>query len=161
MAGMASAWATSSTTTPLLQTSFRGEKLGTTSFAGPSLVAETRGAGLPFKVCPQTLQVQAMKRIKGKVVCSSNDKTVSVEVVRLYVHPKYKKRIKTSKKYHAHDEENRCQVGDSVTLVKCAPISKTKKFVISDVIPKRQVQAEEYTDEELDRILPKLPFSKV
>ncbi|KAI5079620.1 hypothetical protein GOP47_0005099 [Adiantum capillus-veneris] len=109
MAAMASAWATSSTRMPVLQTSFRGEKLGASSFAGPSLLAETQGSGLPFKVSPQKLQVQAMKRIKGKVVCSSNDKTVSVEVVRLYTHPKYKKRIRASKRYHAHDEENRCQ----------------------------------------------------
>ncbi|KAH7425749.1 hypothetical protein KP509_11G069100 [Ceratopteris richardii] len=134
---------------PILRTSFRGEKLGSSSLSGSVFCNGAREAGYPFRVSPQKLQVQAMKRIKGKVVCSSNDKTVSVEVVRLYTHPKYKKRVKSSKKYHAHDEENRCQVGDFVTLVSCAPVSKTKKFMVSEVVPKREAAPEETVDLEI------------
>lgn len=118
-----------------LQTSFKGEKVGLGPFSSPSFFSEARS---PIRVSPQKLQIHAIKKIKGTVVCSSNDKTISVEVVRLYTHPKYKKRIKRSKKYHAHDEENRCKVGDIVTLVGCAPISKSKKFIVSEIIPKRE-----------------------
>lgn len=76
------------------------------------------------------LRVEAMKKIQGRVVCASNDKTIAVEVTRIAPHPKYLKRIKSAKKYHAHDPENECNVGDIVTLVKCKPISKSKTFVV-------------------------------
>ena len=63
-------------------------------------------------------------------MCASSDKTVAVEVTRIAPHPKYLKRIKSAKKYHAHDPENECNVGDIVTLGKCKPMSKTKAFIV-------------------------------
>lgn len=72
------------------------------------------------------------KRIlKGVVVNSSVDKTISVLVEREVMHPIYHKRVRRSKKYAAHDEHNKCKVGDIVEIIESAPISKTKKWVVA------------------------------
>ena len=74
------------------------------------------------------------KRIlQGLVVSDKNDKTVVVEVERRYTHPLYKKVVRRSKKYHAHDETNRCKEGDKVRIEECRPVSKSKSWrVIGD-----------------------------
>jgi small subunit ribosomal protein S17 len=66
--------------------------------------------------------------LQGTVVSNKTDKTVTVLVERRVMHPLYKKFIKNSKRYHAHDEENRCQPGETVRIVECAPVSKTKRW---------------------------------
>lgn len=68
--------------------------------------------------------------LQGVVVGAKADKTVSVEVVRTLTHPKYKKIIKRSKKYAAHDPENKYKVGDKVKIIESKPISKTKKWLV-------------------------------
>lgn len=68
--------------------------------------------------------------LSGRVVSSKADRTVSVLVERRVMHPLYRKFIKRSKKYAAHDPENRCSEGDQVRIIECAPISKTKRFVV-------------------------------
>ncbi|MEM7169585.1 MAG: 30S ribosomal protein S17 [Pseudomonadota bacterium] len=72
--------------------------------------------------------------LQGVVVSDKTDKTVTVLVERRVMHPIYKKFIKRSKKYHAHDEENRHSVGETVRIEECRPISKTKswKVVVGD-----------------------------
>ena len=71
------------------------------------------------------------KRIlQGVVVSDKMDKTVVVQVERRVMHPVYKKYIKSSKKYHAHDENNVCKVGDVVRIQECRPISKTVTWVV-------------------------------
>jgi small subunit ribosomal protein S17 len=71
------------------------------------------------------------KRImQGTVVSDANDKTVVVRVERRIMHPVYKKYITRSKRYHAHDEENRCKVGDVVRIIECRPISKLKRWAV-------------------------------
>ena len=71
------------------------------------------------------------KRIlQGVVVSDKMDKTVVVQVERRVMHPVYKKYIKSSKKYHAHDENNTCKVGDIVRIEECRPISKTVSWVV-------------------------------
>jgi len=71
--------------------------------------------------------------LQGRVVSDKTDKTITVMVERRVMHPLYKKFITRSKKYHAHDEENRCKVGDLVRIRECRPISKTKRWeVISE-----------------------------
>jgi len=70
------------------------------------------------------------KRFVGIVLSDKMDKTVVVGVTRIFQHPKYKKYIKKMKKYKAHDEENRCRVGDVVEIVETRPISKEKRFVV-------------------------------
>lgn len=74
------------------------------------------------------------KRIlQGVVVSDKTDKTVTVQVERRFKHPLYKKFIKRSKKYLAHDPENACKVGDTVQIRECRPLSKRKSWeVISE-----------------------------
>lgn len=71
------------------------------------------------------------KRIlQGVVVSDKADKTVTVRVERRFKHPIYQKTVRSSKKYTAHDEQNKCKVGDSVKIIESRPISKTKKWVV-------------------------------
>ncbi len=71
------------------------------------------------------------KRIlSGVVVSSNNNKTITVNVTRRIKHKLYKKIIRQSKKYHAHDENNKFSIGDSVSIIESKPISKLKKWVV-------------------------------
>lgn len=70
----------------------------------------------------------------GKVVSTSMDKTIVVLVETYKNHPLYKKRVKYSKKYKAHDEENKAKVGDTVKITACRPLSKTKRYVLDSII---------------------------
>ncbi len=64
--------------------------------------------------------------LQGTVVSDKMEKTVVVRVDRRVAHPIYKKTIRKSKKYSAHDEEGRFKIGDAVQIIESAPISKTK-----------------------------------
>jgi small subunit ribosomal protein S17 len=68
--------------------------------------------------------------LQGTVVSDKGDKTVVVLVERRVMHPVYKKFIRLSKKYHAHDEANRFKVGDVVSIEESRPISKLKRWRI-------------------------------
>ena len=68
--------------------------------------------------------------LQGVVVSDKNDKTVVVEVERRYTHPLFKKTVRRTKKYHAHDEKNVFKIGDRVEIVESAPISKNKRWVV-------------------------------
>jgi small subunit ribosomal protein S17 len=71
------------------------------------------------------------KRIlQGKVVSDKNEQTVTVLVERRFKHPLLHKTVRSSKKYRAHDAENQFKVGDTVRIVECAPISKTKRWTV-------------------------------
>jgi small subunit ribosomal protein S17 len=71
------------------------------------------------------------KRIlQGTVVSDKNAKTIVVEVERRYTHPLLRKTVRSSKKYHAHDENNTFKVGDRVRIEESAPISKNKRWVV-------------------------------
>ena len=71
------------------------------------------------------------KRIlQGVVVSNKGDKTVTVKVERRFMHPLYKKTIRRSKKYAAHDENNRFNVGDVVRIIESRPISKRKHWMV-------------------------------
>lgn len=71
------------------------------------------------------------KRIlQGVVVSDANDKTVTVKVERRIMHPLYKKYIKRSKKYAAHDETNQVKVGETVRIIETRPISKSKRWSV-------------------------------
>ncbi len=72
----------------------------------------------------------------GVVVSNKMDKTVVVLVERLVKEPLYKKYIKRSKKFHAHDEENQCQIGDRVKIMETRPLSKTKRWRVVEIIEK-------------------------
>ena len=68
----------------------------------------------------------------GKVVSSKSDKSIVVEVNRRVKHKLYKKIIKRSKKYHAHDEMNIFKKGDTVTIEETKPISKLKSWIVHE-----------------------------
>ena len=71
------------------------------------------------------------KRILSGTICkATNKKTVVVEVERTFKHPIYKKYIKRSKKYHAHDETDTLRVGDKVMIEESRPISKLKTWKV-------------------------------
>lgn len=71
--------------------------------------------------------------LSGVVVSDKNDKTVVVLVERRLTHPVLKKTVRRSKRYHAHDPENKGKVGQRVFIRECAPISKLKRWeVVSD-----------------------------
>ena len=71
------------------------------------------------------------KRILSGVVVSSNsNKTITVNVTRRIKHKLYKKIIRQTKKYHAHDEKNEYQIGDTVSIIESKPISKLKKWKV-------------------------------
>ena len=71
------------------------------------------------------------KRIlEGVVVSDKMDKTVVVEVERRVQHPVYKKFIRQSKRYHAHDESNAVKAGETVRIIESRPLSKTKRWVV-------------------------------
>lgn len=74
------------------------------------------------------------KAYRGRVISAKNDKTITVIVETRKTHPKYGKRVKYSKKYVAHDENNRAKEGDIVTIMETRPLSKTKRFRLLDVV---------------------------
>ena len=71
------------------------------------------------------------KRIlQGTVTSAKNDQTVSVKVERTFRHPLYKKTVRKSAKYAAHDAKGECKVGDKVRIQECRPMSKTKSWMV-------------------------------
>ncbi|MAZ76657.1 MAG: 30S ribosomal protein S17 [Micavibrio sp.] len=68
--------------------------------------------------------------LEGTVVSDKMDKTITVLVERRFMHPKYKKYLKRSTKYAAHDENNNFKEGDNVQIIECAPISKRKSWTV-------------------------------
>ena len=68
--------------------------------------------------------------LTGRVTSDKMDKTITVLVDRRVMHPLYKKFIRRSKKYAAHDEHNLCKIGDTVRIVECPPISKRKTWTL-------------------------------
>ena len=68
--------------------------------------------------------------LQGMVVSDKNDKTVVVRVERQVMHPVYKKYVRKSKKFHAHDAENRFKTGDIVRIRECKPLSKLKSWEV-------------------------------
>jgi small subunit ribosomal protein S17 len=78
-------------------------------------------------------QSQKARTTNGTVVSNKMDKTITVLVERRVQHPVYGKIIRRSSKMHAHDENNECGIGDSVTIAECRPISKSKSWVLKSI----------------------------
>jgi small subunit ribosomal protein S17 len=68
--------------------------------------------------------------LQGVVVSDRQDKTVVVQVERRFTHPLFKKTVRRTKKYHAHDEANKFKIGDKVNIEETAPVSKLKRWVV-------------------------------
>jgi small subunit ribosomal protein S17 len=72
--------------------------------------------------------------VTGKVISNKMDKTVTVLLERRVKHPVYGKYITRSSKIHAHDENNQCSIGDTVTVAETRPISRTKTWKLLEVV---------------------------
>lgn len=79
------------------------------------------------------------KSFTGTVVSDKSDKTITVVVDRYKKHRLYGKRVKVSKKYSVHDENNEAKVGDIVNFMSCRPISKTKRFRLVKIVTVAEV----------------------
>jgi small subunit ribosomal protein S17 len=78
----------------------------------------------------------ARRVLTGIVTSNKMEKTITVEVTRTVRHHKYNKFLKRRDRYHAHDEANQCQEGDTVAIVESNPTSKTKRWRLKEVIEK-------------------------
>ena len=81
-----------------------------------------------------TTERNQRKVYQGRVVSDKMDKTITVLVETRKTHPKYGKRVKYSKKYKAHDEENRAKEGDIVRIMETRPLSATKRFRVLEIV---------------------------
>ena len=79
---------------------------------------------------------QSTRTVQGRVVSNKMDKTITVAVERTVKHPIYGKFIKRTTKLHAHDETNQCNEGDVVTVRECRPLSKSKNWMLVDIVTK-------------------------
>ena len=77
---------------------------------------------------------KATRTLTGLVVSDKMTKTITVLVERRVKHPLYKKYVRRSSKFHAHDEESTCRVGDVVSIEPCRPLSKTKSWKLNKII---------------------------
>jgi len=84
-------------------------------------------------------EVKKNKKIRlGEVVSNKMDKTIVVKVERKFNHPFFKRIVKRSKKYKAHDQENQCEIGDTVRIVETRPLSKHKRWRLLEITEKVQ-----------------------
>jgi len=82
------------------------------------------------------MERNSRKIIQGTVVSNKMDKTIVVSVVSNKKHPLYKKVVKVTKKFKAHDENNECGVGDIVEIIETRPLSKDKYFRLNRIVEK-------------------------
>ena len=85
-------------------------------------------------------QRNSRRTVQGVVTSGKMAKTITVEVERRFKHPKYKKYIRRHSKVHAHDESGEAGVGDTVELMECRPLSKTKRWRLLRVVTKTKLQ---------------------
>lgn len=76
------------------------------------------------------------RTLQGVVVGNAADKTITVRVERITKHPKYKKYVRKHTKYMVHDENNTATVGDTVRMSECRPLSKVKRWRLTDIVTK-------------------------
>jgi small subunit ribosomal protein S17 len=72
--------------------------------------------------------------LTGKVTSAKMEKTIVVEVLRLVQHPKYRRVVRISKKFYAHDEQRQAKTGDTVRIVASRPMSKLKRWRLKEVL---------------------------
>ena len=82
------------------------------------------------------MERNARKEYRGTVVSDKMDKTITVMVETKKTHPLYGKRVKYSKKFKAHDENNEARIGDKVVIMETRPLSATKRFRLLEIVEK-------------------------
>lgn len=93
---------------------------------------------MPQANSDQAEQRKLRKIRQGVVVSDKMNQSIVVRVDRTLRHPLYKKVIRRSKRYMAHDQENSCQVGDVVRIMECRPISRNKRWRLMEVVAKAE-----------------------
>lgn len=89
------------------------------------------------KAAPSTAETRASRKTRIGIVSSDKmNKTITVEVERKVKHPMYGKFLKKTSKFHAHDEENKAGIGDTVRIMETRPLSKTKRWRLVEIIEK-------------------------
>ena len=83
-----------------------------------------------------TTERKLRKTRVGVVTSNKMEKTITVAVVRKLKHPKYGKFLKKTKKFHAHDEKNECNIGDTVKIMETRPLSATKRWRLVEIVEK-------------------------
>lgn len=90
------------------------------------------------------MEDQGRRKLRvGTVTSSAMDKTITVAVERVVQHALYKKNIKRTKKFKAHDEQNTCQVGDVVRIEETRPLSKTKRWRLVEIVKRAELPVKE------------------
>ena len=92
------------------------------------------------------------KHREGVVVSNKMDKTVVVVVERLVRHSRYQKYLRQRVRYKAHDEQNRCQVGDRVTLIETRPLSRDKRWAVQAIVSRNEAIADRIAVAEAERL---------
>ena len=87
---------------------------------------------------PATIETGATRAVRGSVISTQMDKSITVLVVRQFKHPLYKKYIRRSTRLHAHDESNDCKEGDTVLIEECRPLSKTKSWRVIRILDRAE-----------------------
>lgn len=86
-------------------------------------------------------EIQTRSRRKtriGSVVSDKSDKTIVVQVIRQVPHPLYGKVVRRRSRFHAHDEMNQASIGDTVLIMETRPLSKTKRWRLTEIVKKAQ-----------------------
>ena len=87
----------------------------------------------------QSEKARGRRQVKtGTVISAKMDKTVVVQVEKIVMHSLYKRRLRRSSKFRAHDASNECREGDVVTLESTRPISKSKRWKVRDIVKRAQ-----------------------
>jgi small subunit ribosomal protein S17 len=86
------------------------------------------------------------KERSGTVISDRMEKTIVVSVERTVMHPKYKKYLKRRARVKAHDETNQCHLGDRVRIVECRPLSRDKRWRVSEVLQRARMTTGEQSN---------------
>ncbi len=101
--------------------------------------------------------------LTGKVTSAKMEKTIVVEVQRLVQHPKYRRVVRISKKFYAHDENRQAKAGDTVRIVASRPLSKLKRWRLKEVLTRnasaKALETKPLTAADRDALDKVLPFS--
>lgn len=91
-----------------------------------------------------SMETRSLKKERsGTVVSDRMEKTIVVSIERTVMHPKYKKYLKRRTRVKAHDESNQCQVGDRVRIVECRPLSRDKRWRVSEILQRARATMDE------------------
>jgi small subunit ribosomal protein S17 len=103
-------------------------------------VQSAAASGTQAAAVPGPTPVPGQRILTGKVVSNKMDKTVAVSVERLVKHPMYGKYIRRTTKLLAHDENNECKEGDTVSIKPCRPMSRRKSWVLVRVVERARAE---------------------